>query len=110
MVVVAIVSFSSCEDEGYLNSADAQLEFSTDTITFDTIFTDIGSTTQHLKIYNPYEENVLITRVRLAGGDFSSFRININGVASSEAYEIEVPANDSIYIFIEVTKIGRAHV
>ncbi|MBT3383551.1 MAG: hypothetical protein HN778_04305 [Prolixibacteraceae bacterium] len=103
MVVVAIVSFSSCEDEGYLNSADAQLEFSTDTITFDTIFTDIGSTTQHLKIYNPYEENVLITRVRLAGGDFSSFRININGVASSEAYEIEVPANDSIYIFIEVT-------
>ena len=102
-VAVVVISFFSCEDEGYFNSSDAQLEFSTDTITFDTIFTDIGSTTQHLKIYNPYEENVLISRVRLAGGDFSSFRININGISSSEAYEIEVPANDSIYIFIEVT-------
>lgn len=97
------VSFFSCEDERYLNSPDAQLEFSADTITFDTIFTTIGSTTQHFTVYNPYEENILISRIRLAGGDFSSFRLNINGVAANEAYEIEVPAKDSIFIFVEVT-------
>ena len=97
------ISFLSCEDEGYMSSPDAALQFSTDTIMFDTIFTTIGSTTQHLKVYNPYNENVLISRIRLSGGDFSSFRLNVNGKATSEAYEVEVPANDSIFIFVEVT-------
>jgi hypothetical protein len=97
------VSVFSCEDEGYLNSPDARLVFSQDTVMFDTIFTTIGSTTQHLKVYNPYNENVLISRIKVAGGDFSNFRLNINGVSANEAYEIEVPANDSIFIFVEVT-------
>jgi hypothetical protein len=102
---VAIVVFSlfSCEDEGYLSSPDAQLHFSTDTVMFDTIFTTIGSTTQHLKIYNPYAENILIGRIRVAGGEFSNFRLNVNGVSSNEVYEVEVPARDSIFIFVEVT-------
>lgn len=70
---------------------------------FDTIFTTIGSTTQNLKIYNAYNEDILISRIRVAGGDFSSFRLNINGVPANEAYDIEVPARDSIFIFVEVT-------
>jgi hypothetical protein len=102
-VALVIVSFFSCEDERYMNSADVQLEFSVDTLMFDTIFTTIGSTTQRLKIYNPYQENVLISRIRLAGGDFSNFRLNINGEMENEAYEVEVPARDSIFIFVEVT-------
>lgn len=105
ILLVAIVVFSlfSCEDEGYLSSPDAQLHFSTDTVMFDTIFTTIGSTTQHLKIYNPYAENILIGRIRVAGGEFSNFRLNVNGVSSNEVYEVEVPARDSIFIFVEVT-------
>lgn len=98
-----MVSFFSCEDERYMNSPDAQLEFSLDTIMFDTIFTSVGSTTQQLRIYNPYTENVLISRIRLGGGDFSNFRLNINGQVGNEAYEVEVPARDSIFIFVEVT-------
>ena len=70
-----------------MNSADVQLEFSVDTLMFDTIFTTVGSTTQRLKVYNPYQENVLISRIRLAGGDFSNFRLNINGQMENEAYE-----------------------
>lgn len=86
-----------------MNSPDALLVFSADTVAFDTIFTTIGSTTQHFTVYNPYEENILISRIRLSGGDFSSFRLNINGVAENEAYEVEVPARDSIFVFVEVT-------
>ncbi|MCF6356866.1 MAG: right-handed parallel beta-helix repeat-containing protein [Draconibacterium sp.] len=105
ILVVAALFFAliSCEDDGYMTSPDAQLLFSTDTITFDTIFTTIGSTTQHFTVHNPYEESVLISRVRLAGGDFSSFRLNINGETGNEIYEVEVPPKDSIYIFVEVT-------
>lgn len=102
-VVAIVVSLFSCEDEGYLNSPDAQLKFSLDTITFDTIFTSIGSTTQRFTVHNPYNENILISRIRLAGGDFSSFRLNVNGEMGNEVFETEVPANDSIFIFVEVT-------
>ena len=103
MVAVLFISLFSCEDEGYLNSPDAQLEFSVDTVMFDTIFTSSGSTTQHFTVHNPYNENILVSRVRLAGGDFSNFRLNINGEIASEVYEIEIPARDSIYVFVEVT-------
>lgn len=97
------ISLYSCEDEGYMTSPDVQLIFSADTIMFDTIFTQIGSTTQHFTVHNPYDENVLISRIRLAGGDFSSFRLNINGEIGNEAFEIEIPPRDSIYIFVEIT-------
>lgn len=103
LVAVMLISLFSCEDEGYLSSPDAQLKFSSDTVMFDTIFTTIGSTTQHLRIYNPYEENILISRIRVAGGDFSNFRLNVNGNPANEVYEVEVPARDSIFIFVEVT-------
>lgn len=103
IVAVIFVSLFSCEDEGYMSSPNAQLQFSVDTITFDTIFTSIGSTTQRFTVRNPYAENVLISRIRLAGGDVSNFRLNVNGLVSNELYEVEVPANDSIYIFVEVT-------
>ena len=103
--MLAGIAFSlfSCEDEGYLNSPDARLYFSADTITFDTVFTTIGSTTQRFTVHNTYDENILISRIRLSGGEFSSFRLNINGEVANDIYEVEIPAKDSIFIFIEVT-------
>mgnify|MGYP001323098055 CR=1 FL=1 len=103
LVVVALAYFSSCEDEKYFSSPDALLKFSTDTVMFDTIFTQIGSTTEHLKVYNPYDQKILISSVRLAGGDNSNFRLNINGVMANEALNLEIGPKDSIYIFVEVT-------
>ncbi len=102
-VVALIFTLFSCEDDGYMTSPDAQLLFSTDTVTFDTIFTTIGSTTQHFTVHNPYEESVLISQIRLAGGDFSNFRLNINGEVGNDVVDIEIPARDSIFVFVEVT-------
>ncbi len=101
-VAVLFVTLFSCEDEGYLSSTDAQLQFSVDTITFDTIFTTIGSTTQRFTVRNPYDENVLISRIKLVGGDASSFKLNVNGIVGNEIFELEVPARDSIYVFVQV--------
>jgi hypothetical protein len=93
----------SCEDEKYLSSADAKLKFSVDTVMFDTVFTTVGSTTQHLKIYNPYNQKILISSVKLAKGDASNFRLNINGVSANELQGLEIAPLDSLYIFVEVT-------
>lgn len=102
-VVLFLGYLLSCEDDKYLSSADAKLRFSVDTVMFDTIFTTVGSTTQHLKIYNPYDQKVLISSIKLARGTSSNFRLNINGVSSNEVQNMEIAPLDSMYIFVEVT-------
>jgi hypothetical protein len=100
--MLAVYIFS-CEDEKYLSSADAKLSFSVDTVMFDTIFTTVGSFTQHLKIYNPYNQKMLISSIKLAKGTSSNFRLNINGISSNEVQNMEIAPMDSMYIFVEVT-------
>ncbi|HEX7584734.1 MAG TPA: right-handed parallel beta-helix repeat-containing protein [Prolixibacteraceae bacterium] len=105
-IVILLLSLGyifSCKDEKYLSSANVKLRFSVDTVMFDTVFTTIGSTTQHLKIYNPYKQKVLISSIKLAKDKTSNFRLNINGVSANEVHNLEIAPFDSMYIFVEVT-------
>ena len=68
--ILLIISYS-CEKEEFNTSINANLAFSTDTILFDTIFTTIGSSTQRFKVRNPYNENIKISSISLAGGESS---------------------------------------
>lgn len=101
--IVLFVCFIKCERFEWLQDSDAKLGFSTDTVFFDTIFTTIGSTTKQLKIYNRYNQPVKISSIALAGGSRSVFRLNIDGVAGNYATDVEIPEDDSLYIFVEVT-------
>lgn len=94
---------TGCKKESFIEDADAKLRFSTDTLHFDTIFTSIGSATRSFKIYNPYEQAILISSIQLAGGEGSIFRMNVDGIPSSFLNNIEIPAHDSLYVFVEVT-------
>jgi len=103
MLIFSLVYLFSCEDEKYMTSTDVKLRFSVDTVMFDTIFSSVGSITQHLKIYNPYTQKVLVSSIKLAKGDASNFRLNINGVSANELNDLEIAPHDSMYIFVEVT-------
>ncbi len=103
ILVLSLGYLFSCEDEKYLTSSDVKLQFSVDTVMFDTVFTSVGSITQHLKIYNPYSQKVLISSIKLASGDASNFRLNVNGVPANEVNNVEIAPLDSMYIFVEVT-------
>ena len=98
-----IVVLSSCNDENYNTDSDAHLVFSVDTMMFDTIFTTIGSTTQSFRIINQYNQPIKISSIRLAGGDNSFYRLNIDGEIANELTDVEVPAHDSIFVFVELT-------
>lgn len=103
-VTVLMIFFSlSCRDEDFNNDSSVTLGFSADTVTFDTIFTTIGSTTKQLKLYNPHKQYVRISKIYLAGGNSSFFRLNIDGEAARSIDDIEIPPKDSLFIFIEVT-------
>lgn len=102
ILTIAIFAITSCEDNSYF-ADDSQLSFSLDTLKFDTIFTTIGSTTQSFRVINPNNKPLQISSIKLAGGDESSYRLNIDGELTNEMHDVEIPANDSIFIFVELT-------
>lgn len=102
MVTIFCLLFSSCQKDTFITSQNAQLSTSTDSLKYDTIFTSVGSVTQSFKINNPNNQRLLLNKVKLMSGSTSPFKININGSPVDEAGNIEVPANDSIYVFVTV--------
>lgn len=98
----------ACKKDFYADSPSDRLSFSTDTVTFDTIFTQKGSITQCVKIYNQQDGIITIDRIFLEQKSPSEFYININGVPN-EARDIELEPNDSIFVFIQ-TKLPEQDV
>jgi hypothetical protein len=51
------------------------------------------------------EQTLLIEEIRIAEGDASPFRINVDGITvqGSSISNVEIPGNDYIYIFVEAT-------
>lgn len=103
ILISVVIVVMSCKKDDYLDGVTVKLNFSTDTVFFDTVFTSVGSITKQLKVYNNNDGDVLISNVRLAKGSLSNYRLNINGVNSSSTNNVELEKGDSLYIFIEVT-------
>ena len=102
MLLVLLPWFSlSCEKGNYASESEVRLEFSADTVAFDTLFTTLGSTTRYVKVYNRSGKDVLIGNITLAGGSGSRFRLNVDGDTSMVARNVEILAGDSIFIFIQ---------
>lgn len=98
-----ILSLSNCKKDIIDNSSSVKLQFSRDSILFDTVFTTLGSVTKQLMVYNTEKKKIKISSIRLGGGNNSLFSININGTYTTSASDIEIEPKDSLYIFIKVT-------
>lgn len=94
---------AGCERDYMFRGGMEGIAFSTDTVMFDTIFTSIGSATRHLRVYNSYGSDMTIDGIRLAGGEDSRFRINVNGVSSHDVSDVPLRSGDSLFVFVEVT-------
>jgi len=99
--VLLIIIIYSCRKEQILTSGS--LEFSTDTLLFDTVFTTIGSTTAHFTVYNRHNQAIQIKSIHLGGVPEAHYRLNIDGTSTKEIKNTVIPANDSIFVFVEVT-------
>jgi hypothetical protein len=102
LIAMILLIVSSCKKNSFITSTDASVNFSVDTIFFDTVFTSTGSVTQSVKIINNNNQKLLLRDVKLMGGNNSVFKININGASVLNATNIEIDPNDSIYVFVSV--------
>ena len=76
---------------------------SADEIKFDTVFTTTGSITQSFKIFNDNDQKLRLSSIKLMGGNASYFKINADGFIGPEISNIEIEANDSVYVFVSVS-------
>ncbi len=93
----------NCRRDKNVFDTTSNVTFSEDTVLFDTLFTTIGSTTKKFKIYNNAKKTINISNINLEQGTSSMFRINVNGFAGTNFENIEIPGEDSIFVFVEVT-------
>ncbi|MBD0831854.1 hypothetical protein [Aestuariibaculum sediminum] len=98
-----IIFWSSCRKDFEFSPSTGQLEFSKDTVYLDTVFSNIGSSTYSLKVYNRSNTDINIPSVKLKQGNNSNYRLNIDGMAGKVFSNVQIQAKDSIYIFIEST-------
>ena len=103
LVCIVLINISSCRKDFETIPSSGKLEFSRDTVFLDTIFTNIGSATYNLKVYNRSNNSVSIPQIKLENGNSSNYRLNVDGVAGKDFSSIDILANDSIFIFIETT-------
>lgn len=92
----------ACDDEKFSSDPVYRLSFSSDTVSFDTVFTTIGSATSRLIVRNLNDKSLNIRSVRLASGGKTGFMVNANGFQGTEIFDLEVRRKDSTYIFIEI--------
>jgi hypothetical protein len=104
IALAAVLTISSCRKADKVDTDPSlKLTFSADTVLFDTVFTTVGSVTKRLMVHNYNSGKVVVSSITLAGGSSSVFSLNIDGTPATSLTDVEIPGNDSIYIFVKVT-------
>ncbi len=94
----------SCRKADKVDSSPSlKLSFSADTVMFDTVLATVGSVTKRLLVHNFNKNKIVVSDIRLGGGEASMFRINIDGKPAFDLQNTEIAGNDSLYIFVKVT-------
>ncbi|NQX84979.1 MAG: hypothetical protein HRT67_03605 [Flavobacteriaceae bacterium] len=111
--LIILICWSSCRKDFNFSPSSGNLRFSKDTVYLDTVFTNIGSSTYNLKVYNQSNEDIVIPSIRFTKGYDSYYRMTIDGMTgisngTNESFgkvfeNVEMLAKDSMYIFIETT-------
>lgn len=102
-ILIGVITITSCKKDKLITDSSAKLEFSANSILFDTVFTTVGSVTKTFIVHNRHAQRINISSIRMAKGTSSNFRINVDGQKGVSFSDVEIEANDSLFVFAEVT-------
>lgn len=98
-----ICALFACKKNSFITDKAASIVIGADTLSFDTVFTSVGSITQYFTIANPNDQKLKLDMIKLMGGNNSAYKINVDGIAANQSNNIEIDGGDSLYIFVAVT-------
>lgn len=96
-----VLMASSCIEDDFTTSSSEVLEFSCDTLAFDTVFTELGTPTKKFTVYNRHKKMINISSIKMSGANGGKFHLNVDGVTGEEFHDVEIRGKDSIFVFIE---------
>ncbi len=99
---IFLFNIISCKKDKIKTDNNVQINFSADSVLFDTVFTTAGSSTRYIRIINPYKQKIKISKIYLQNGNTSPFLLNLDGSSGKSFYDVELDADDSLYLFIQV--------
>lgn len=96
------------DDDSFTTNPSARLTFSRDTVSLDTVFSTVPTSTHTFWIYNNNGDGLRLRQVRLQRGNQSGFRVNVDGsfldnTTGSSVSDLEIRKGDSIRVFVELT-------
>lgn len=103
LAALATLTFPvGCERDFSNVPAPADLLFTADTVSFDTIFAGFPTPTLRVALRNVGDEDVTVSSIALEGGESSAFMVNINGVSGARAENVRLCHGDSLLVFVSV--------
>ncbi|OCB75519.1 hypothetical protein [Flavobacterium crassostreae] len=105
-LITILLLTAACRSDFDTVASDGKLAFSRDIIYLDTVFSNIGSSTYRLKVYNRSKKDITIPSIKLERGLLSKYRMTVDGRQDNQGKlftNVTLLAKDSLYIFIETT-------
>ncbi|GGG39180.1 hypothetical protein [Hymenobacter glacieicola] len=105
LLSAATVLLPGCEPKEDLVTTDsrAKLEFSLDTVKFDTVFVTVGTVSKRLWVYNRNPRAVRVSEISLQSQPGITYNLLINGDAGSVARDVEIRGKDSLLVLVRAT-------
>ena len=102
LVLSLLLLLNSCRKDSFITSPEARIGLSIDTLKFDTVFVSAGSTFRTLIIKNKNDQQLRLSSLKLMGGNGSVYKMNVDGTAGNQFSNLDIAANDSLFVFIQV--------
>ena len=107
-MLTAVMMAACTNDDDFVTSSANRVAFSADTIRFDTLFSNVPSTTRSVWVYNHSNENIRFQNVSTSRAAQSGFRVNVDGIYlgaenNYQSSDIELRKGDSLRVFVELT-------
>ena len=99
---------TACHDNDTFTTSSAyRLCFSTDTLSLDTLFTNIPSATRSMWAYNPTGKGLRCTSIRLERGNQTGFQVIVDGIilgknTGYQTGDVDIYGKDSIRIYVKM--------
>lgn len=98
-ILFLLLGMVACRQDIVSEDPTLRLEFSQDTVLFDTVFTTMGTSTKRVMVYNPNENALCIEQVSMREGKY--FRINLDGENNADQLrDITLKGGDSLFLFV----------
>ncbi|RTQ48587.1 right-handed parallel beta-helix repeat-containing protein [Hymenobacter gummosus] len=104
-MLATTVVLPGCEPKEELVTTDgsAKLEFSTDTVMFDTVFVQTRTVSKRLWVYNRNKRAVKVDEIRLAGSYGQPYKLIIDGDSGAARQNLTIRGRDSLLVLVKAT-------